>query len=140
MNPPRTIFADAFYWVALVNRKDSSYQEAVSWARALEGCTIVTTDEVLTEVLTYFAERGPFLREKAVHVVHSLLNDPDVRVVPQTRESFLKGLDLYKARLDKGYSLTDCISMNTMRAEQITDVLTNDVHFTQEGFRALFRA
>jgi len=40
---------------------------------------------------------------------------------------------------DKGYSLTDCISMNTMRAEGLTEILTNDVHFTQEGFRALFR-
>ena len=45
---------------------------------------------------------------------------------------------MYKARPDKGYSLTDCISMNTMRAEGMAEVLTNDVHFRQEGFRALF--
>jgi predicted nucleic acid-binding protein len=42
-------------------------------------------------------------------------------------------------RPDKGYSLTDCISMGTMRREAITEVLTNDRHFEQEGFRALFR-
>jgi predicted nucleic acid-binding protein len=28
--------------------------------------------------------------------------------------------------------------MNTMRAEGITDVLTNDRHFVQEGFHILF--
>ncbi len=52
---------------------------------------------------------------------------------------FLSGFDLYRARPDKGYSLTDCISMQIMRREGLTDALTNDRHFEQEGFRALFR-
>jgi hypothetical protein len=43
-------------------------------------------------------------------------------------------LALYQSRLDKGYSLTDCISMQTMRREGLTEVLTNDRHFEQEGF------
>jgi predicted nucleic acid-binding protein len=60
-------------------------------------------------------------------------------VVPQTRRSFLDGFALYRARPDKGYSLTDCISMATMRRSALTDVLTNDRHFEQEGFHALFR-
>jgi predicted nucleic acid-binding protein len=47
------------------------------------------------------------------------------------------GLGLYEKRLDKGYSLTDCISMNTMRRLSIDTVLTNDRHFVQEGFRIL---
>lgn len=62
-----------------------------------------------------------------------------VIVIPQSRESFLAGLQLYRARPDKGYSLTDCILMVTMRREGLTDALTNDRHFEQEGFRALFR-
>lgn len=62
-----------------------------------------------------------------------------VAIVPQTTDSFLTGLDLYRTRLDKGYSLTDCISMQTMRQRGIADVLTNDRHFEQEGFHALFR-
>jgi predicted nucleic acid-binding protein len=62
-----------------------------------------------------------------------------VRVIPQSRESLRAGLHLYRARPDKGYSLIDCISMQTMRREGLTDVLTNDRHFEQEGFRALFR-
>jgi predicted nucleic acid-binding protein len=67
------------------------------------------------------------------------LRDSGVQVIAQTRASFLRGLDLYASRPDKGYSLTDCISMQTMRREGLTDVLTNDRHFEQEGFRALFR-
>lgn len=31
------------------------------------------------------------------------------------------------------------ISMQTMRRERLTEVLTDDRHFEREGFRALFR-
>jgi predicted nucleic acid-binding protein len=50
----------------------------------------------------------------------------------------LEGLALYKDRPDKEYSLTDCIAMQVMRQEGLTEVLTNDHHFTQEGFYILF--
>jgi uncharacterized protein len=53
--------------------------------------------------------------------------------------SFQTGLILYQSRPDKGYSLVDCISMQTMREEGLTAALTNDRHFEQEGFQALFR-
>ncbi|MFN0095717.1 MAG: hypothetical protein ACKVVT_13190 [Dehalococcoidia bacterium] len=46
----------------------------------------------------------------------------------------MTGLALYEARLDKGYSLVDCISMVTMRELGITDVLSGDRHFAREGF------
>ena len=79
------------------------------------------------------------MRRKAMTHAQRILDDPGVRVVPQSRESFLSGMALYGARPDKGYSLTDCISMQTMRRVGLTEVLTNDRHFEQEGFRALFR-
>jgi uncharacterized protein len=71
--------------------------------------------------------------------VERILASSVIRIIPQSRESFLAGLNLYRARPDKGYSLTDCISTQTMRNEGITEALTNDRHFEQEGFRALFR-
>ena len=79
------------------------------------------------------------MRSLAAGLVERLLREPKVRVVPQSRQYFLSALDLYLARPDKGYSLTDCISMQAMRREGITEALTNDRHFEQEGFRALFR-
>lgn len=48
------------------------------------------------------------------------------------------GNPLYESRPDKGYSLTDCLSMHVMRREGLTHILTNDHHFTQEGFHILF--
>jgi predicted nucleic acid-binding protein len=62
-----------------------------------------------------------------------------VRVIPQSREGFLDGLTLYEDRPDKGHSLADCISMQIMHREGLTDVLSNDRHFEQEGFRTVFR-
>jgi len=35
--------------------------------------------------------------------------------------------------------MPDCISMETMRREGWTEVLTNDRHFEQEGFDPVFR-
>jgi predicted nucleic acid-binding protein len=71
--------------------------------------------------------------------VEAILDDPTVRVIPQSHDSFIAGFKLFRSRPDKGYSLTDCISMQTMRREGLTEALTNDRHFEQEGFRALFR-
>ncbi len=99
---------------------------------------VYTTEEVLAEVLTFFAA-DTWLRNRAVETVRELLSDPAVHIVPQSHESFLSGFDLYAARPDKGYSLTDCISMQFMRRNGLVQALTNDRHFEQEGFRALFR-
>ena len=65
------------------------------------------------------------------------MDGADVEVIAQGRETFLSGLKLYEARADKGYSLTDCVAMATMRARGIAEVLTHDHHFTQEGFSIL---
>lgn len=70
-------------------------------------------------------------------MVRALLAHPRVEVMPQSRESFLRGLMLYEARRDKNYSMTDCISMELMRERSISAVLTNDRHFAPEGFMVL---
>jgi predicted nucleic acid-binding protein len=131
------VFADTFYWIAFTNILDAAHEKAK--ALALKRSTILTTEEVLIEYLNYFAAWGENFRRKALVNTRNIMANKSAKVVPQTPASFLHGLELYGARLDKGYSLTDCISMQTMRAEGITDALTNDVHFEQEGFRALFR-
>jgi predicted nucleic acid-binding protein len=94
---------------------------------------------VLAEYLTFFATAAEQIRRKAVLNARRILDDPGVRVVPQSRDSFLSGMALYEQRPDKGYSQVDCISMLTMRREGMTEALTNDRRFEQEGFRALFR-
>ena len=116
----RRIFADTLYWIALIHRKDQWHLAAVKASRSLAGCHLVTTDEVLTEVLTAFCEAGPVLRQRAATLVRRLHQRLTITIRPQSRATFLSGLALYEARPDKAYSLTDCISMETMRQEGIT--------------------
>jgi len=51
----------------------------------------------------------------------------------------VKELDFYASRTDTACSLVDCISMHAMRQMGLIEVLTNDHHFTQEGFTILIR-
>ncbi len=134
----KPVFADTVYWVALINPKDEWRRSALAATSLLHDALLVTTDSILIEVLNFFAEHGDEARLRAVSSVEELLTNAHTEVVPQTHENFLAGLALYKARADKGYSLTDCISMTAMRERNITEVLTHDRHFTQEGFTPLF--
>jgi predicted nucleic acid-binding protein len=136
--PPPAVFADTFYWVAVLSPRDPFHAQVLSWGTSRGTTRLVTTDEVLTEVLNWFSGAGPYWRGKAATFAHDLRNDPDVDVLPQTRADFDAALALYEARPDKGYSLTDCRSMLALQALGLTEVLTNDHHFTQEGFTILF--
>jgi len=62
---------------------------------------------------------------------------PDVRIIGPSEELFSRGLELYRQRPDKEWSLTDCISFVVMRDEQLSEALTGDRHFEQAGFKSL---
>jgi predicted nucleic acid-binding protein len=134
----KLVFADTFFWVAATNPLDDAHKRAIAYSES--GRPTVTTEEVLMEYLNYFAEQGSHLRRRAASRVQQMLESSAVTVVAQSSASFRLGFDLYLRRMDKGYSLTDCVSMPAMRRMGISDVLTNDVHFDQEGFRAMFRS
>jgi len=135
---PPTVFADTFYWLALARRSDSWHSATWQWAGAHASTRIVTTDEVLTEFLNALAGAGPANRAHAAATVHDIRNDSQVNVLPQTRADFDAALALYEARSDKQYSLIDCRSMVALVALDVSEVLTNDHQFTQEGFTILF--
>ncbi|MBC6473630.1 MAG: type II toxin-antitoxin system VapC family toxin [Hormoscilla sp. GM102CHS1] len=128
----RTVFVDTFYWVSFTNPKDPLHQQTVEIERSMQGVRLVTTEVVLIELLNYFCSYGSLMRQKTAMIVHRILKNPTIEVVPHSAELFSAGLELYENRLDKGYSLTDCISMQVMRSRGITEVLTQDRHFVQE--------
>lgn len=134
-----TAFADSFYWIALFHPADQWHSPAMKICTEKAISNIVTTEEVLIEFLTQFAKSGPHTRHKTAGFVRSIFMDRSIHILEQTSSSFEAGLRLFESRLDKAYSMTDCISMTAMKAEGITAVLTYDEHFVQEGFQALFR-
>jgi len=134
----RTIFADTFYWTALLNPRDEWHIRVISFSKNLVSVRLVTTDEVLTEFLNFFSGYDMKMRQSVIERIQDILQNDYVQVIPQSHDTFLAGLELYRQRFDKQYSLTDCISMQTMKQREITEVLTHDRHFKQEGFTILF--
>ena len=135
----KRLFADTVYWIALTNSFDQYHTRAVEISETLSPCRLFTTDLVLIEFLNALADNGLHIRTAAVLMVEAIMNNPQVTVVPMNRRTFIRSLALYKARPDKGYSLTDCSSMLLMRERSLLEALTTDRHFEQEGFVALLR-
>jgi predicted nucleic acid-binding protein len=130
-------FVDTQYFIATFQESDQWHDRAKKVEFQIVGYKFVTTDSVLCEVLNYFSGYGEETRQEVSAFVIEVLTDVSFQVIEQTRDEFLKGLELYESRLDKGYSLTDCISMNVCRGLNITEILTHDHHFEQEGFTVL---
>ena len=91
----------------------------------------------MSEVLAFFSDFGRDARLNAAEAVGVIMADTRTEVLHVTSDMFLAALALYKDRPDKSYSLTDCISMNVCREHGITDVLSHDHHFSQEGLKVL---
>jgi len=132
----RTVFADTSYYLALVNLLDEHHGAAEKFTEDYDGA-YVTTAWVITELansLSHAANRRLFLS-----LLDDLRRDRDVVIVPPTEEIYERGLRLYAGRLDKGWSLTDCISFVVMEEYRLQDAATSDHHFEQAGFRCLLR-
>jgi predicted nucleic acid-binding protein len=130
------IFADTSFFVAFLSSADEHHAAAHEYFAHYEG-RIVTTQWVLTEVANYFASSAK--RAVAGQFIHKLNADARFSVAAAEANDFSEGLQLYNQRLDKEWSLTDCISILMMRRQQIDEALTADHHFEQAGFTTLLK-
>ncbi len=131
----KRVFADSWYYIALLNPRDSAHERARAFAKSWRG-HVVTTRWVLAEIADGFAT-DPGLRALAARFLAHSETHPSLRVVPVNEVQFSHGLDLYRSRLDKQWSLTDCISFVVMEQEGICEALSGDRHFRQAGFDPL---
>jgi predicted nucleic acid-binding protein len=131
-----TVFADTFYYLALLSEDDASHPRAVEYARTYKG-RVLTTEWILTEIEDGLAP--PDTRHAFVTLRQQLRKDANLSIVPATSELFEQGCDLFERRPDKGWSLTDCISFVVMEEHGVTDALTGDHHFEQAVFVALLK-
>jgi predicted nucleic acid-binding protein len=135
----KSVFADADYWIALLNPRDQLHTKAKSLSPKLGGVRIITSEMVFVEVLAGLASKGPALRETAVKLVDQLRNNANLDIVPQTSIQFHNALKLYRDRQDKDWSLTDCASVLIMQERGINEALSYDKHFGQAGFIPLMK-
>jgi predicted nucleic acid-binding protein len=129
------VFADTFYFLALLNKHDEAHAKALEFAHLID--KLVTTEWVLTELTDGLASSRH--RKMFVQTRQELLADADALIIAFEKQLYDEGIQLYHQRADKQWSLTDCISFVVMKRESITDALTGDHHFEQAGFVALFK-
>jgi uncharacterized protein len=131
--PVAGVFVDTGYLIALEDADDDNHPAAMAHREGLrEMPSLTTTSYVVDEVVTFFNVRGQ--HGKAVELGEALLFSPSVRMVHVGEDLLARGLDLLRARPDKRYSLTDCVSFVLMSEHGISTAFAFDRHFEQEGF------
>ena len=127
------VFADTFFYQALLDARDAAHGEALAQSKAR--LTIVTTEFILLELGNACAraeDHADFLV-----LLAGMRASPRTRIIALDSLLLQSGLDLFAERADKNWSLTDCVSFVVMQNEGLTEALTGDNHFVQAGFKAL---
>jgi uncharacterized protein len=130
------VFADTYYFFALINVKDAAHQRALRFSQAHDN-PLLTTGWILTELadgLSAVVHRPIFPK-----ILAGLRADPETIIIPPSEMLLSQGIDLYCARPDKDWSLTDCISFVVMQQHGLKEALTADRHFEQAGFQILLK-
>jgi predicted nucleic acid-binding protein len=130
------VFADTWFFLAILNPSDPNHARALTASRAVRPHR-VTTDWVLVEVGDALSRMGN--RDVFIRFYDWIQHRPGITIVPATRKLLEDGISLYRYRRDKDWPLTDCISFVVMEDEKIADALTGDKHFEQAGFNALLK-
>ena len=130
------VFADTFFFLALLDSRDAAHEEARllgrrPWQR------IYTTDYILLELGN--ALSAPDDRSDYLALVAMMRKAAVYEIIPASQTLFSEGLELFTNRPDKHWSVTDCLSMTVMAQFAIKEVLTADHHFEQAGFQALLK-
>jgi len=99
--------------------------------------SFVTTEAILLEIGDSLSR----LRWRALGraLLREIRAGDRYEIVPLTSSLLGRAMELYDARADKEWGLTDCVSFVVMQDRGITEALAADQHFVQAGFRALLR-
>lgn len=133
------IFVYTAAWLALLNKDDDLHVQAQQVMQTLrrQQAALLTTEFVLLEVAD--ALSAPAYRERTVKFINGLRQLPLLTILPASRSLWAAGWKLYSDRLDKDWSLTDCISFAIMTQERLTQAFTSDHNFAQAGFVKLLQ-
>jgi len=135
----QAIFVDTVGWIALVHRRDDLHKQAVRLYHTLRRVRRITTDAVLVESCNSFSKTT--MRPLALALMEKIRKAEELgvlEVIHVGEELIEQGWELFRTRMDKEWSLTDCISFTVMKDRGISKAITSDHHFEQAGFQKLF--
>jgi predicted nucleic acid-binding protein len=128
------MFLDTSGFLCMLDRRERLRELAIGFYRSSR--VKLTHSLVVAELVALATSRG-VPREGVISYTVDLLANPDVEIVWSNESAVRAGMDLLLARSDKNYSLCDAVIFLLMRVRGLTDALTTDKHFEQEGFRRL---
>ena len=120
--------------LCLLHRVEPFHEDALASYRNAR--TRLTHSYVLAEFVALAQVRG-LPRTTTLAFMSDLLESPDIETQWVDEPLHRAALALLQERPDKTYSLCDAVSFVLMRRHDITEALTTDRHFEQEGFRRL---
>lgn len=125
---------DTSGWLSVYHKDEVEHIKAVELYDAAAFC--VTHSYILAEFVPLAHVRG-FPRDRSLAFAERALDDPDLRLIWVDEELHRRAIRLLLDRSDKSYSICDAVSFVVMRDFGISDALTTDKHFEQEGFARL---
>jgi predicted nucleic acid-binding protein len=130
----RFIFVDTSGWFATVSRRDSDHGSARKFFE-VNRFPFFTTDYVIDETVTLM--QGRLGHAIAVRFLDSVQSSARVILYYLSKGEIEEGIQLFRNRPDKGWSLTDCTSFVLMKHRRIREAFAFDEHFQQAGFEML---
>jgi uncharacterized protein len=115
-----------------VYKSEPQHQQAVKVLDASR--QNLTHSYVLAEFVALALIRG-FPRLETLTFISNLLEHPDIQIIWVDESLHRQATALLMERSDKTYSLCDAVSFILMRQQGISQALTTDRHFVQEGFQ-----
>jgi len=135
----KAVFIDTSAWLALVNKTDALHEKAKQIRNRFlkQPVQFLVTDYILVEIANTLS-RIPF-RASAIRLINLIQASSNIQLVEINREIYGEAWEMYRSRLDKEWSLTDCTSFVIMNRAGIKDAFTSDHHFEQAGFNILIK-
>lgn len=130
------MLVDTSGFFSLYDEADKNHHLAISLYDTAE--TRLTTNYILAEFTALAQVRG-VRRSEIIKFSRNALDDTDVEIIWVDEILHRQAVALLQERADKNYSLCDAVSFIVMRERGISDALTTDKHFEQEGFVRLLK-
>lgn len=125
----------------MCDKRESRHQEVVSYYRdfRLHHGVAYTSDYVLDETITLLFRRLPFTTARdSLESIQQAISEGYLLLERISPEGFQQAIDLRLRFQDKPrISFTDFVSMVVMSECGVTDILTEDDHFTHVGMSIL---
>ncbi len=133
------IFVDTSALISLGNKRDRYHQEAINIFNSLilSKTFFITSNAVLFELGNTFSA-VPY-KSIALSIIEMINHSNSWDIITLDKLLMNRGIDKFRIMKDKDWSLVDCISMIIAEEMEITQIFTNDHHFTQAGFNILIQ-